>query len=98
VPRTHRTYYVPKDTGTAADNVSTASAVVGSGVEGGLAPPSDEMKSGGDAQAKAAIELDGYKNVRALTKGPDGLWHGRAMRGRTEIAVRVDAGGSVSAE
>jgi hypothetical protein len=56
------------------------------------------MKSRGDAQARAAIELDGYKNVRALTKGADGLWHGRAMRGRTEIAVRVDAGGNVSAE
>jgi hypothetical protein len=51
-----------------------------------------------DADAKRAIEFDGYKNVRAVVKGSDGAWHARAMRGRTEIAVRVDASGNVSAE
>ncbi len=70
----------------------------GAGTDGALPPPSDETKAGGDSEAKAAIELDGYKNVRALVKGPDGLWRGRAMRGRTEITVRVDATGNVSAE
>jgi hypothetical protein len=59
-----------------------------------LAMPAD----GNDSQAKRAIEFDGYKNVRDLVKGPDGSWRGRAMRGRTEIAVRVDASGNVSAE
>jgi hypothetical protein len=54
--------------------------------------------TGDGAQAKRAIEFDGYKNVRALVKGPDGIWRGRAMRGRTEIAVKVDATGNVSAE
>jgi len=54
--------------------------------------------SGNDSRAKQAIELDGYKNVRGLEKGPDGVWRGRAMRGRTEIAVRVDSSGNVSAE
>lgn len=54
--------------------------------------------AGDDSPAKRAIEFDGYRNVRDLTKGPDGVWRGRAMRGRTEIAVRVDATGSVSAE
>jgi hypothetical protein len=53
---------------------------------------------GEDAGARRAIEFDGYRNVRDLTKGPDGTWRGRAMRGRTEISVRVDARGSVSAE
>ena len=43
------------------------------------------------------IEQDGYRNVRALVKGVDGVWHGRAMRGSTEIAVSVDGSGSVSA-
>jgi hypothetical protein len=61
----------------------------------GMQPPA---KSGDDAQARKAIEFDGYKNVRALEKGPDGVWRGRAMRGRTEIAIRVDANGNVSAE
>lgn len=51
-----------------------------------------------DSAAKRAIEFDGYRNVRSLVKGADGVWHGRAMRGRTEVAVRVDATGSVSAE
>ena len=60
-----------------------------------MQPPA---KSGDDAQARKAIEFDGYKNVRALEKGPDGVWRGRAMRGRTEIAIRVDANGNVSAE
>jgi hypothetical protein len=69
---------------------------VGAGLDGGVLP-SDDMKTG-DSQARAAIELDGYKNVRGLQKGPDGMWRGRAMRGRTEITVRVDATGNVSAE
>jgi hypothetical protein len=51
-----------------------------------------------DIGAKAAIEQDGYRNVRALTMGADGTWRGRAMRGSTEIAVSVDANGSVSAD
>lgn len=101
VPRTHDTYYVPKEADaalqTASATTATGVAGAGAGTDGGL-PPADDAKSGGGAQAKAAIELDGYKNVRALEKGPDGIWRGRAMRGRTEIAVRVDATGSVSAD
>ncbi len=49
-----------------------------------------------DAMAKNSIEMDGYRNVRGLVRAPDGSWHGRAMRGRTEIAVSVDPNGSVS--
>jgi hypothetical protein len=48
--------------------------------------------------AKRAIEFDGYKNVHDMVKDPDGGWHARAMRGHTEIAVRVDASGNVSME
>ena len=71
---------------------------------GAIAKPGDTTQAlavsapGEDSSAKRAIEFDGYRNVRGLTKGADGTWHGRAMRGRTEIAVRVDASGSVSAE
>jgi hypothetical protein len=67
-------------------------------------PPTSDTETaaasapGEDSQAKRAIEFDGYKNVRALVKGADGVWHGRAMRGRTEIAVRVDGNGNVSAD
>ena len=91
-PRSHETYFVSKQTDAA---VQTASATTSPGQS---PPQPDNATSTGDSQAKAAIELDGYKNVRALEKGPDGLWRGRAMRGGTEITVRVDAGGSVSAE
>jgi len=59
---------------------------------------SQAKRGGNDSKAKQAIELDGYKNVRGLEQGPDGVWRGRALRGRTEIAVRVDASGNVSAE
>jgi hypothetical protein len=67
-------------------------------------PPSSDQQAalttqpGEDAQAKRAIEFDGYRNVRGLVKGADGVWHGRAMRGRTEVGVKVDASGSVSAD
>jgi len=51
-----------------------------------------------NTDAKRAIEFDGYKNVHSVVKGSDGMWHARAMRGRTEVAVRVDASGNVSAD
>jgi hypothetical protein len=62
------------------------------------AAPTTDQTSPEDADAKRAIEFDGYKNVHAVVKGSDGMWHARAMRGRTEIAVTVDASGNVSAE
>ena len=57
-----------------------------------------DQPSGNDADARKAIEFDGYKNVHGIVKDPDGTWHARAMRGRTEIAVTVDASGNVSAQ
>jgi hypothetical protein len=114
VTRTHNTYFAPKVTETSVltasattgavpssattTDISKASLTVGAGLDGGLPPAPGDAKSGDSAQAKAAVELDGYKNVRGLEKGPDGIWRGRAMRGRTEIAIRVDATGSVSAD
>lgn len=51
-----------------------------------------------DGFAKTAIELDGYKGVKGLTQGDDGVWRGRALRGLTEVAISVDASGNVSAQ
>jgi hypothetical protein len=48
--------------------------------------------------AKAMIEADGYKNVTALVKAPDGVWTGVALRGATQVAVSVDAAGNVSTQ
>jgi hypothetical protein len=51
-----------------------------------------------DANAKAAIEADGYKRVRVLSKSEDGTWRARAFRGAVEVALRVDEQGNVMAE
>ncbi len=48
--------------------------------------------------AKRRIERDGYTDVRGLTKGPDGLWQGTAMRGNTAVQVTVDRAGNVAAK
>jgi len=63
-------------------------------------PPASSggMMAPGEAQARARIERDGYKNVGSLTKGPDGMWRGTAMRGSTSVQVMVDARGNVVTE
>lgn len=85
----HSEYFVPP-----AGDAASATAQMPT-----MAAKSDSVidEKGADLAAKAMIEQDGYRNVRALVKGVDGVWHGRALRGSTEIAVSVDASGSVSA-
>ena len=53
--------------------------------------------AGEKAAAKAAIEADGYKGVKVLRKGANGVWHASALRGNTAVMLTVDASGSVSA-
>ena len=53
--------------------------------------------SGGSA-AKAAIEADGYKGVKLLRQGANGLWYAKALRGTTEVPLTVDAAGRVALE
>ena len=50
-----------------------------------------------EAAAKAAIEADGYKGVRALARGSDGVWKASALRGQTEVQLSVGLTGRVSA-
>jgi hypothetical protein len=86
------------------DQYFDESAVTDTAVSGQAAPATTDnaqpAASGvsSDSAAKTSIEMDGYRNVRDLVRGSDGVWHGRAMRGSTEIAVRVDGAGSVSAD
>ena len=47
--------------------------------------------------AKKEIEREGYRDVRGLAKDADGVWHGRALRGNTEVQLLVDDDGNVSA-
>lgn len=51
-----------------------------------------------EAKAKAAIEADGYKGVTVLRKSQNGVWHAKALRGKTEVMLTVDASGSVAAD
>ena len=51
-----------------------------------------------ESAARMRIEADGYRQVSGLTREADGSWRGRAMRGGTEVGVRVDSRGGVSAE
>lgn len=97
-PRTHSTHFAQKEAEASFQPASATTGLGGAGIDGRFPLAPGDATSGNSAQAKAAIELDGYKNVRGLEKGPDGIWRGRAMRGRTEVAIRVDAGGNVSAD
>jgi hypothetical protein len=54
--------------------------------------------SAGESAAKSAIEADGYKGVKVLRKGVNGIWYAKALRGKTEVTLTVDASGSVSAD
>lgn len=51
--------------------------------------------SAGESAARAAVEADGYKNVRIVSKG-DGVWRAKALRGKTEVFLIVDSNGSVT--
>ena len=85
----------PKPVVTTAANIEIASRDASTTATDAV--PTD-AKPRNDSFAKTAIEQDGYKGVRDLTKGADGLWRGRALRGTTEVAISVDANGNVSAE
>lgn len=52
----------------------------------------------GENAARAAIEADGYKGVKVLSKGANGMWRASALRGKTTVMLTVDASGSVTAD
>ena len=60
--------------------------------------PAKASDGSGERAAKAAIEADGYKGVKALRQGANGLWYAKAMRGTTEVPLTVDAAGRVALE
>lgn len=60
------------------------------------APPTESAADG--ASAKAAVELDGYRNVRLVRRGDNGLWYAEGLRGSTKVMLTVDARGTVSAQ
>ncbi|OFX02942.1 MAG: hypothetical protein A3D94_17905 [Alphaproteobacteria bacterium RIFCSPHIGHO2_12_FULL_66_14] len=74
--------------------VPAAGASWDSSSPGSEAAPAGKMT---ETAAKAAIEADGYKVVRALSRGTDGVWTARALRGGTEVQLSVNSAGDVSA-
>jgi hypothetical protein len=61
-------------------------------------PIADTSSIKTEADARAAIERDGYKSISNLRMGADGKWSGSAMRDNQQIAVSVDATGKVSSQ
>ena len=63
------------------------------------APAAEAKANEGDGgAAKAAVEADGYKSVKVLRKGANGLWYAEALRGKTKVLLTVDSQGNVAAE
>jgi len=62
------------------------------------APAKNAMQGLSETGARTAIEADGYKAVRIVSKTADGAWRARALRGTTEVALQVDAQGNVIGE
>jgi len=78
----------PMNDGATSDGVNTASDVASAPIA---------MSSAAET-ARKRIEMDGYKDVQGLAKGPDGLWQGTALRGNTSVQVTVDRTGNVAAK
>jgi hypothetical protein len=66
--------------------------------QAGDKPGETSADPAGENAARAAIEADGYKGVKVLRKGANGVWHASALRGKTTVMLTVDASGSVSAD
>jgi hypothetical protein len=66
--------------------------------QAGDKPGETSADPAGENAARAAIEADGYKGVKVLRKGANGVWHASALRGKTAVMLTVDASGSVSAD
>jgi hypothetical protein len=50
------------------------------------------------AAARAAVERDGYRGVKVLRKGDNGVWYAQGMRGSTQVLLVVDAQGNVTSQ
>jgi hypothetical protein len=66
-------------------------------------PQQEEAKAAepdpvGGVAAKAAVEADGYKGVKVLRRGDNGLWYAEGLRGSTKVLLMVDAQGNVTSQ
>ena len=82
----------PRQTAKLAPIDATGTPATG---ESGTAASSNSPDLACENAARAAIEADGYKSVRIVSKG-DGVWRAKALRGKTEVLLIVDSNGSVT--
>ena len=54
--------------------------------------------SGAEAAARYAFEQRGFHDVKGLSRSPDGVWSGRAVKGGVEMAVSMDAAGNIAVQ
>jgi hypothetical protein len=65
----------------------------------GAPPPGWPQAAGNAPGSENAVRLilaDGYKSPQGVARGPDGRWHGKALRGTDMVDVSVDGRGNVS--
>jgi hypothetical protein len=74
------------------DDISEAHAKA----EVGLPADSATGDKSNEEAARAAVAADGYKDVQLLRKGDNGVWHAKALRGKTAVLLMVDAKGTVT--
>jgi hypothetical protein len=52
--------------------------------------------SSGEAAARYKFEQAGFHDVKGLSRTPDGVWSGRAVKNGVEVAVSMDAAGNIA--
>ena len=51
--------------------------------------------SAAEAAARYKIEQAGFHDVKGLSRSPDGVWSGRAVKGGLEMAVSLEPDGNI---
>ena len=54
--------------------------------------------SSAEAAARYKFEQAGFHDVKGLSRTPDGVWSGRAVRNGVEVAVSMDAAGNIATQ
>ena len=55
-------------------------------------------ESAAEAAARYKFEQAGFSNVKGLSRTPDGVWSGRAVKDGVEIAVSMDTSGHIAVQ
>jgi len=54
--------------------------------------------SSAEAAARYKFEQAGFHDVKGLSRTPDGIWSGRAVRNGVEVAVSMDTAGNIATQ